>query len=367
MISVKRQIEQYLLTSLNNNIFSGAAVGCSTLKKRCDFKRILTYIGFTENEEKKYVVDKNILFDLASLTKPLATVLCTLNLINEGVVNWQEKLSSLLSRKVDEQKAEITLFHLLSHCSGLPAYRPYYQQIKDGYYEQGKKKIVESILAEPLVADPGQKSIYSDLGYILLGQIIETKSGQKINEFWQRIIGDSFHLSNKICYLKNNDLGPERCVATTINPVTLKPVCGIVNDDNCRIMGGVAGHAGLFGTLEGVVSICEKLIEQSKEISTCTAYSNELLKKTFKKRPLSTWTCGFDTPSIRDSLAGQYFSEKSVGHLGFTGTSFWIDLEKSIVVVVLTNRVYMKTPNERMNTFRKNIHNIIMKGLKKAS
>lgn len=363
MIPVNKRIKEYILSALNNEMFSGVAVGISTLTKSGNFERFLTYAGFTESVKLKYPINKDILFDLASLTKPLATVLCTLNLINEGIVDWREKLDSLLCGNVDQRKKEITLYHLLSHSSGLPAYKPYYERIRHGDYTLGQQQIINFILKEHLERRPGQTRKYSDLGYILLGHIIEKKSGERFDEFWKRKIADPFHLNKKLIFLKNRDLGAEQCVATSVDPVSLKPVCGIVNDDNCRIMGGVAGHAGLFGTLDGVVSICEEIVKEYKDLSSCGAYTNSILRKALTRKSHSTWLCGFDTPSVQNSSAGQYFSKKSVGHLGYTGTSFWVDMEKGIIVVVLTNRVYMKTSKERMNNFRKTIHNIIMKGL----
>lgn len=363
MAPIDKTINECLLTSLNNEIFSGVAVGVSTLAKSGKNKRFLKYAGFTESVNLKNPISQDILFDLSSLTKPLATVLCTLNLINEGVVDWQEKLDSLLCTKVDQTKKEITLYHLLSHCSGLPAHKPYYERIQHGDYRLAQQQIINSILNERLESSPGEKRIYSDLGYILLGHIIEKKTGESFDEFWKRKIVAPFHLNKKLMFLKNCDLGPEQCVATSVDPVSSKPVCGRVNDDNCRIMGGVAGHAGLFGTLDGVVSICEEIVKEYKNLSSCSAYSNSILRKALTRESRSTWLCGFDTPAVLNSSAGQYFSKKSVGHLGYTGASFWMDMGKGIIVVVLTNRVYMKTSKERMNSFRKTIHNIIMKGV----
>jgi len=363
MISVGKEAKKYIITSLNNKLFSGAAVGFSKYDNSGDFKRCLTYDGFTENIEKQYPVKRDIFFDLASLTKPLTTVLCILNLISEGKIHWQERLSSLLSQRVNQNKTDITLYQLLTHSSGFPAYRPYYKKLKQYHYNKAKKKIIDCILDEKLEYLPGRKTIYSDLGYILLGHIIESKTGEKIDEFWERTIAKSFHLKKKILYLKNSVLGPDKCVATSIGSSASQPVTGIVNDDNCRVMGGIAGHAGLFGTLEGVLSICEKLFKQYENICVYDTYANSVLREALSRRSESSWVCGFDTPSIYNSVAGQYFSRKSFGHLGYTGTSFWIDMKKGIIVVVLTNRVYMKTSKERMNQFRRVIHNKIMKGI----
>lgn len=124
-------------------------------------------------------------------------------------------------------------------------------------------------------------------------------------------------------------------------------LCGEVHDENCRSMGGVAGHAGLFGTVEGVLSICSHLLRQWRGDEEHPNYSSNLLRDIFAYRSDSAWRYGFDTPSKINSSSGQLFSSLSVGHLGFTGTSFWIDLERGVAVVLLTNRVHPSRANEK--------------------
>lgn len=363
MNSVKKECEKNIITSLNNNVFSGAAVAFSQLGREGNFKRILTYGGKSCKSGEKCEVNKETLFDLASLTKPLVTVLCTLHLIEDGIIDWQEKIDSLLCQKVEQGKEEITLFHLLSHCSGLPAHKPYYKECENKDDSAARETIIKKIVAEPLVYIPGQSTVYSDLGFILLGHIIEKKRGARLDDIWEKNIARPFRLQNKLLFLKNDKLGPKRRVATPYNSCVTKSGFGVVNDDNCRVMGGVAGHAGLFGTLEGVLTSCENILKQYKKIIPCKPYSNKVLKKALKKMSRSSWTCGFDTPSLHNSLSGDYFSQKTVGHLGYTGTSFWIDLEKNAIVVVLTSRTHLKKGKEEINKFRRTIHNTIMRDL----
>ena len=140
---------------------------------------------------------------------------------------------------------------------------------------------------------------------------------------------------------------------------------GVVHDENCRAVGGVAGHAGLFGTVEGVLELCNHLVRQLRGEETHPAYSNEKLRQLLTRHGESTWMYGFDTPSIKGSSSGMYFSDQSAGHLGFTGTSFWIDLARGISVVLLTNRVHPTRENYGIRKFRPLFHDIVMKALLK--
>jgi len=363
MVSLKIEVEKYLKLASKDNLFTGSAVGWSQLANNGKSSKFFAYEGYSDNSEFKTDVTKDILFDLASLTKPLVTVLCILTLINDGLIDWLDDLSSLLSVGVDKDKEKISIINLLGHSSGLPAHIAFYNTIKNKDYYLVRKEIIKRILAIGLEYNPGSKTIYSDLGYMLLGHIIEEKSGETLDEFWQRRIADKLGLASKLQFLKNGTIGPLACVATSLDSFSKKPVAGIVNDDNCRIMGGISGHAGLFGTLEGVLSICESILKHYKEMEIFPAYHNSLLKKAITTRGNSTWVCGFDTPSVNNSVAGQYVSPKSFGHLGYTGTSFWIDIEKSVVIVILTNRTYTNTPKEKINLLRTDIHNLIMRNI----
>ena len=139
-----------------------------------------------------------------------------------------------------------------------------------------------------------------------------------------------------------------------------KKLYGIVHDDNCRVLGGVAGHAGLFGTIDGVLSLCENILTGYNDQSTHPSFSNDNLRIVLEKQKNSSWTLGFDTPSPAASSSGRYFSKLSVGHLGFTGTSFWIDLQRGVCIVFLSNRTFFDGENERFKKVRPIVHDSIM-------
>ncbi len=358
-VQYKDEIKRHIGEGLRNKLFSGAAVGVCSLDHSGKTERTVQYDGYTEPNEKKYTIHEKTLFDLASLTKPIVTATSILHLIHTNMVGWQERLGSLLSIHSNKEQENIKLLHLLSHSSGLPAHRAYDKLFDLDNGKQMKEAVLNHILQEKLHGPPGSITEYSDLGYILLGSIIEKKTGMNLDDFWQNRIAESFGIKKGLFYSKNVERGPQKCVATAWYPRSNKPVCGVVNDNNCRVMGGVAGHAGLFGNLDCVLLFCEKLMKVFLGKEKIDVFSNSLLQKALTKGD-STWTCGFDTPSVNGPVTGNVFSQKSFGHLGYTGTSLWMDMERRISVVILTNRILFDAPKERINTFRRTVHQTVL-------
>jgi serine-type D-Ala-D-Ala carboxypeptidase len=355
--SLKTCLDKSFAEYIKEKVFPGAAIGISSFIDG-EFQRRVFCYGKTDNSENE--VKKNTLYDVASLTKPLVTVLSILALREEEKIFWKERLGSLLSFDIPRDKKNINLVHLMSHCSGLPAHRPYYENLIRIPPELRNTKIIEMILKENLLYKPGKKNIYSDLGYILLGNIIEARSGKRLDEFWRQKISIPLSLQDKLLFPKNEEIKETQFASTGYCSLLKKKLYGIVHDDNCRILGGIAGHAGLFGTIEGVLSLCEKILMGYNDQSTHPAFSNDNLRIVLEKRPSSSWTLGFDTPSPVASSSGRYFSKNSVGHLGFTGTSFWIDLQRRICIVFLCNRTFFGEKSEQLKKIRPITHDNIM-------
>lgn len=357
---LQNSLDKLIGKSIKKRAFPGAALGFCSFQRSKIIKDIYCY-GSVDGSSKP--VDADTFYDLASLTKPLATVLCLLSLVHQKKVDLEAKLSDLLPFVVPEDKKDIRIFHLLSHCSGLPAHRPYYQLLENIPLSSRKKDITQLILKEDLINIPGQESLYSDLGFILLGYIVEEASGQSLDEFWYKVVANPFSLQKSICFSKGNDWISSNLALTFSGSLKKKETLVRVHDDNCRILGGVAGHAGLFGTVDGVLTLCEKLLLQWKNLSNHPFYANEELERFLKREKNKRWTLGFDTPSAVDSSSGSYFSNKTVGHLGFTGTSFWIDYNKQTIIVFLTNRVYWNNDTEMIRSIRPQVHDLIMGAL----
>jgi CubicO group peptidase (beta-lactamase class C family) len=363
---LKSEIENILRSAFKNHIFPGAAVGISA--KVNDKREDVIWAGGESHIELQQVVTINTFFDLASLTKPLATTLSVLSLINESKVQLDESLSSLLSQNMEKEKEKIKLRHLLCHASGLPPYREYFKELSNYPLPVRKEKITEWILNERCEYEAGSKTVYSDLGFILLGIIIEKKSGKTLDAFFEERITAPLGLENKLFFrplsktkkeTKGNDVvfaATEKCEWRK------KTMEGEVHDDNAYILGGVAGHAGLFGNIEGVLDITKSILSMWQGKKVLSHIDNKNLQQFLIRQDIgseNTWAMGFDTPSDKGSSSGTMLDKTSVGHLGFTGTSFWIDPIKDLIIVLLTNRIHPSRENGAIKEFRPLFHDII--------
>ena len=315
-------------------------------------------IGYAQKIPYSVSIKKDTIFDLASLTKPLATTLAIMKLVNDGFISLDTHISDILSTPKDKKK--ITIRMLLSHSSGFPAWKPYYIELI-GYPLKIRKRILRNwILKEELIFSPGKNILYSDLGFILLEWIIELVSGTEMREF---VRGLYEYLSLKRTFLSypEQKIAREEFAATELCSWRKKIIYGEVHDENAFSVGGYSGHAGLFGTAEDVFIICNMLLDHYLG-KRDDLFRQETVREFFKKHN-KRWALGWDTPSKLCSSAGTLFSKNSVGHLGFTGTSIWMDLDKKIIVVFLTNRIHPSRKNEKIKRFRPILHDQIIKEL----
>lgn len=360
---LKNSMRNLFTAALEDGVFTGAAAGYIINDNKGRDEKIWTFGSTDISRENR--ITKSTFFDLASLTKPLVTGLALLVVMEDTGVDLSTPLKRLLKQEIPSDLKEIQLAQLMNHSSGLPGYRPYYQELMSlPDLQDRKKKIVERILMEKMQYPTGLYHVYSDLGYILLGKIIEEITDFPLDIFWSERVLGPLGLKDELLFNPDCVIQDKRCFAATeICPWSGQMLRGRVHDENCRAMGGVAGHAGLFGTIEGVLQLCEHILLQFKGEEKHPAYSNENLKKILIKQKNSNWTCGFDSPSKEGSSSGKYFSNQSIGHLGFTGTSFWVDLARNGCIVLLTNRVHPTRANEKIKGFRPIFHNAIMRHL----
>jgi len=365
-IKAKSEIKKVLERGVFEKVFPCAATGISVGVGK-NKRKTIVHCGNKSLYPEKRKLKKETYFDLASLTKPLATTMAVLCLIKMKKIDVDEKLPSLLETKIKDEKKEITIKQLLGHSSGLPAHREYFRILKDTPANKKKVAIDTLILREGLDCLPGTKTIYSDVGFMLLGRIIEKKSGYPLEQFIKNKVLQPLNLEKKIFFnslFDNNNIHTKKEFAATENcPWRKKILCGEVHDDNCYAMGGVAGHSGLFGDIESLTTYGGLILDMWKGVKNHPNIENKDLVNFLvrqKKIPGSGRTLGFDTTGKSGSSSGKYFSEKTVGHLGFSGTSFWIDPEKEIVVVLLTNRVHPSRENTKIKQFRPYFHNMVL-------
>ncbi|MBI3606549.1 MAG: beta-lactamase family protein, partial [Nitrospirae bacterium] len=302
---------------------------------------------------------RDTVFDVASLTKPLITATLMLLLVAEGRITLDEPISAALPSWNSGAKAGVTVRHLLTHTSGLPAWRPFFQQLDPATVAtaEGRARLINAVEREPLENRPGAVSRYSDLGFILLGSLIERDANQSLDRVAdERIIRPlGLHSTG---YLPVGDRASEahlhgrRIAATESCSWRGRILRGEVHDENAYAMGGVSGHAGLFADARDV----HRLVRAWRASRTeGMPFGPAPLAKEFLTRQQRVgdggWALGW-TVRTEPSTAGRYFSPRSFGHLGFTGTSIWVDPEVGLTVILLTNRVHPSRANEALASFR---------------
>ena len=299
-------------------------------------------------------------FDLASLTKVVATTAIAMLLCERGVLSLDSPVAEVIPEFVTlappDRRAEreaVTVRMLLAHSSGLPAYVKLFESAR------GRDELLRSALATPLIAPPGTKAEYSDIGFILLGEIIARVAGAQLDVIAQRAIFVPLGMSHT-CF--NPPVDWETEIPPTEDDRTFRRriIQGEVNDENASVMDGVAGHAGLFVPATDIARFAECMLRGGAPIFRPDTV------QLFTRREVSPYgtsrALGWDTPS-HPSSSGTHFSPRSYGHLGFTGTSLWIDSDRQLSVTLLTNRTWPDRNAQAIRKVRPLVHDAIIEAL----
>ena len=313
---------------------------------------------FTYEASSPEVLPETV-FDLASVTKILATTAMAMALCDRGKLDLKRKITEVIpefsDKGKDHRRLQITLRMLLAHSSGLPAYARLFE------HAASRNAMLRAIYNMPLETDPDTRAEYSDIGFILLGEALSRIAGKPLNEFCQREIFSKLELNNTL-YL------PPASWRSRIPPTVddqrfrKRVIQGEVNDENASVLGGVAGHAGVFSTTQDVSKFALCILGYGQQL-----FGRETIRLFTTRQSIPVGTSralGWDTPSA-PSQSGQYFSQKSCGHLGYTGTSLWIDTERKISITLLTNRTWPHSDNQAIKQFRPKFHDAIMEELLK--
>lgn len=291
-------------------------------------------------------------FDLGSLTKVILTTSLIARLFDRKELDLESDLGAYLPQFKGTGYAKITLRSLLTHSSGLIAWYPFYQE-KD-------LDLIEIFLrCEKSFFYPEKplKTVYSDLGFLLLGEVLK-KSFGNLTELFQREVLQPLQLKN----IQFGPLPPENCAATEFCLERQKLIQGEVFDLNTARLGPVCSHAGLFSSGENLLPWAREWLKAVKgESSWISEPTAKLFTAPGQGIKGNTWSLGWDTKSKAFSSAGNYFSGSSFGHLGFPGTSVWIDPEKSGIAILLTNRVHPSRLDERIKRLRPQVHDLVAK------
>ena len=347
------QINDLMRKGVKDKVFPGGVL----LVSKNDSILFFEAYGYA-NIFSKRIMTKNTIFDLASLTKPLATTLAVMKLIQQGKLDLEQNLGTVLPEFRDTDKKQIAIRNLLCHNSGLPDYRPYYIELLKIPYNFRKRALRNFLINEPVMHPIGKNVLYSDLGFMVLEWIVEKVSGRSLDYFVIQDIYRPLGLGHLFFVNLNSKRYMDCFAATELCPWRKILLDGLVHDDNAYVVGGMAGHAGLFGTAMDVKVLLSSLLSASYGYSY--NFKKELVNKFFERQKDSDRALGFDTPSLPDSSCGSHFSKRSIGHLGFTGTSFWMDLDRSIIAILLTNRVHPSRDNNKIRKFRPILHDTVM-------
>ncbi|MTI88092.1 MAG: hypothetical protein FH748_09000 [Balneolaceae bacterium] len=326
------KIDDIIDEAIRDSVFPGAVVGVMK-------DGVLAYsrgYGYQDYSKLKQVKDTNV-FDLASITKVVSTTTAAMKLIDQKQLSLEDKVSDFISEFDTEKKREITIGDLLLHQSGLPPFRVYVDSIRT------RAEIINAIKHEPLTYEPGTDYVYSDLGMILLAEIVGQLTEKRIDRFMR----DEFYYPMNMYSTYFNPADNSSWLTNRISPTEIDTVYdrGLVHarvhDERAYYMDGIAGHAGLFSSVTDLAKYSMMLLNGGSYGGVEYLKPQTIKKFTTAQSEFSGRGYGFDRKSVPGfTTAGQLASEDTFGHLGFTGTSLWIDREKNMAVILLTNRTF---------------------------
>jgi serine-type D-Ala-D-Ala carboxypeptidase len=320
------------------------------------------------------------IFDLASVTKAVATTAAAMILYERGLLDLEAPVTAIVPEFAghDPRRREVTLRMLLAHSSGLPAYEKLFLRAKT------RDALLAAAFTTDLAAEPGTRAEYSDIGFIILGIALERLADEPLDTFCQREIfgplGMSHTTFNPPKAWKDqtvptvNECGVDECGAgaPAREPLTTpaqsgpskfrgRMIQGEVQDENASVMGGVAGHAGLFAPAEDVAIFAHAMLSGGRPI--LRAETVELFTRRETAPPGTSRAVGWDTPSA-PSQSGKHFGPRSFGHLGYTGTSLWIDPDRQLSITLLTNRTWPDGQNQAIKQVRPAFHDAVVEALR---
>jgi CubicO group peptidase (beta-lactamase class C family) len=304
-------------------------------------------------------VDGRTLYDLASLTKVIATTTAAMILEEAGLLAVDSTVAHYLPEfaAYDTLKARITVRMLLTHSGGLEAYAPLYEHYR------GRAQYLEQIARRPLKSIPGTAMVYSDWDMIVLQLVLERISGEPLDVFCERRIFAPLGMRDTH-FLPDPALRP-RIAATAVDTTRGGLLWGVVHDGNAWAMGGVSGHAGLFSTATDLAIFAHFLLNGGEYGGVRLLHPATIARWTARQDAGSSRALGWDTPSPPSS-SGQHFSPRSFGHTGFTGTSFWVDPERGLFVIVLANRVNSEGSTTTHTALRRDVGDAVQEAVLNA-
>src|SRR5216684_2715879 len=335
-------------------------------------KAVIHAFGKLSYDAKAAATSPSTMYDIASLTKVVATTTLVAKLA-EGDFAVPLDLDAKIERYLPEWASgpntewrhRVTVRHLLTHTSGLPPFKEYWRTTGSGVTAKrstNKQDTLTKIFAEPLEYEPGTKEIYSDLGIILMAEIVERLTGRTLDDLAKTYIFSPLAMKDTV-FRPPKKLWPWIAPAEIDNNFRHRLVQGEVHDENAFAIGGVSGHAGLFSTAPDLAAFCQMLLDGGVYAHHPILRRATIAQFTTPQQLSSgTRTLGWAVPTEGGS-SGHYFSPHAFGHTGFTGTSIWIDPDRQLFVVLLTNRVHPTRENQKIAQLRPSFHDDVMQAL----
>lgn len=311
-------------------------------------------------------VTEETVYDVASLTKVAATTVMAMLLVQRGVLNLETPLGELLpgfmvGRASGERARHVRLRHLLAHNSGLPGYVELFRTAST------PAALLRACLELPLEAEPGTRAEYSDPGFILLGKALEVCVREPLAGWARREVYEPLGMkATGFCPAPNVQLS----IPPTEEDTTLRHrrIQGEVQDENAWVLKGIAGHAGLFSNVPDLLRLSEDILnagraQEAKPVKPCLFREATVELFSQRQSPEGSWRAlGWDTPS-ENSSSGRHFSPRSIGHLGYSGCSLWIDREARVAIALLTNRTWPDRQNQMIREIRPVFHDAVREAL----
>ncbi len=337
---------------IQERAFPGASVAVTHEGKLVALKGL----GRFTYEPDGPTVKAGTVFDLASVSKVVATTAMAMILYERGQLDLEAPVAGVIPEfaSCDPRRRAVTVHMLLAHSSGLPAYQRLFEKAAT------RDSLLHAVCAPPLEAEPGSRAEYSDIGFIVLGETLERIAGESLDSFCRREV-----------------FGPLGMTHTTFRPAASwkahipptvddrvfrhRVVQGEVHDENATVLGGVAGHAGVFAHAADVATFAHVMLSGGTPIlrpETVALFTRREASPSGTSRAL-----GWDTPSL-PSQSGRHFSARSFGHLGYTGTSLWIDPERRLSVTLLTNRTWPDRSSQKIKQVRPEFHDTVIEALR---
>jgi len=364
--------------AINQRVFPAASIAVTHMGKLVALKSAGTFVYKANKKGAPLLADVArsgdfgvsiaTLFDLASLTKPIATTTMAMILYDRGLLELDAPIAGTLPEFLqgssdDSRRHEVTFRMLLAHSSGLPAYEKLFLKAHSG------DALLQAAFTTALSTDPGTHAEYSDIGFILLGVALERLAEESLDLFCQREIFGSLGMTSTTfnppaeLRAKIPPTADERAHAHSHSTFRYRIIQGEVQDENAFVLGGVAGHAGLFATAEDVARFAHAILTRSPIVRPETI---ALFTQRESSPPDTTRTLGWDTPS-NASQSGKHFGPNSFGHLGYTGTSLWIDPDRQLSIILLTNRTWPDCTNHAIKSIRPKFHDAIIEAIPLSS